>query len=319
MDLVLVLEQFGWACVSTTMYAFSSNVHANRINQLGSDAHRAKYLPGIAKGDILPSHAMSEPQAGSDANRMRTSAVRDGDHYVVNGNKCWISRAAVAHIVLVDVVFTDGEKARERDCSSSSAERRGSKIGKVESMMGHRGSPSTELIFNDCRVPVANRMAHGDFSASLMSMSLSRCCNAAIALGAAQRAYDEAVDYVQQREAFGKHLVGFPGPALDDRRHGGEARRGEAPHLSRGDERDRRLSVRDRSRDREDVRERSRAVDRVGRDAALRRERLLDRRFRSSASTATCAASRSPAARRTSSATSSRARCSGGGNTEFEK
>lgn len=210
MDLVLVLEQFGWACVSTTMYAFSSNVHANRINQLGSDEHRAKYLPGIAKGDILPSHAMSEPQAGSDANRMRTSATRDGDHYVVNGTKCWISRAAVAHIVLVDVVFKDGEKG-EKGLLVIERGTPGFEIGKVESMMGHRGSPSTELLFNNCRVPVANRMAHGDFSASLMSMSLSRCCNAAIALGAAQRAYEEAVEYVQQREAFGKRLADFQG------------------------------------------------------------------------------------------------------------
>ena len=210
MDLVLVLEQFGWACVSTTMYAFSSNVHANRINQLGSDAHRAKYLPGIAKGDILPSHAMSEPQAGSDANRMRTSATLDGDHYVVNGTKCWISRAAVAHIVLVDVVFKGGEKS-EKGLLVIERGTPGFEIGKVESMMGHRGSPSTELLFNDCRVPVANRMAHGDFNASLMSMSLSRCCNAAIALGAAQRAYDEAVEYVQQREAFGRHLADFQG------------------------------------------------------------------------------------------------------------
>ena len=213
MDLVLVLEQFGWACVSTTMYAFSSNVHANRINQLGSEQHKAKYLPGIAKGDILPSHAMSEPQAGSDANRMRTSAVREGDHYVVNGNKCWISRAAVAHVVLVDVVFKAAEAGAKDEKGLLVIERGtpGFAVGKVEPMMGHRGSPSTELIFESCRVPVENRMAHGDFGASLMSMSLSRCCNAAIALGAAQRAYDEAVDYMQQREAFGKRLADFQG------------------------------------------------------------------------------------------------------------
>ena len=210
MDLVLVLEQFGWACVSTTMYVFSSNVHANRINQLGADEHRAKYLPGIAKGEILPCHAMSEPQAGSDAKRMRTSASQDGDHYVINGNKCWTSRGAVAHLYLVDVVFKDGEKG-EKGLLIIERGTPGLEIGKVESMMGHRGSPSTELLFNDCRVPVANRMAHGDFSASLMSMSLSRCCNAAIALGAAQRAYDEAIEYVQQREAFGKRLADFQG------------------------------------------------------------------------------------------------------------
>jgi butyryl-CoA dehydrogenase len=211
MDLVVVLEQFGWACVSTTMYVFSSNVHANRIAQLGDEAHQAKYLPGIASGAVLPCHAMSEPQAGSDANRMRTSAVREGDYYVVNGNKCWISRGAVAHLYLVDVVFKENGEAGKKGLLLIERGTPGLEIGRVESLMGHRGSPSTELIFDNCRVPVANRMAHGDFQASLMSMSLSRCCNAAIALGAAQRAYDEAVEYLQQREAFGRHLSDFQG------------------------------------------------------------------------------------------------------------
>ena len=210
MDLALVLEQFGWACVSTTMYVFSSNVHANRIAQLGSSEHKAKYLPGIAAGRILPCHAMSEPQAGSDANRIRTSAVPDGDHYVVNGNKCWISRGAVAHLFLVDVVFKEREKS-EKGLLIIERGTPGLEIGKIEPLMGHRGSPSTELVFRDCRVAAANRMTHGDFQSSLMSMSLSRCCNAAIALGVAQRAYDEAVEYLQQREAFGKRLADFQG------------------------------------------------------------------------------------------------------------
>ena len=114
MDLVLVLEQFGWACVSTTMYAFSSNVHASRINQLGAEEHRAKYLPGIANGDLLPCHAMSEPQAGSDANRMRTSAARDGDHYVINGNNAG-SRAARSRTSISSTSFSGTRMAR-KDC-----------------------------------------------------------------------------------------------------------------------------------------------------------------------------------------------------------
>jgi alkylation response protein AidB-like acyl-CoA dehydrogenase len=210
MDLVLVLEQFGWACVSTTMYVFSSNVHANRINQLGREEHRQQYLPKIATGEILPCHAMSEPQAGSDARRMKTSAVRDGDDYVINGTKCWISRGSVSHLYLVDVIFREDGKD-EKGLILIDRGTPGLKIGKVEPLMGHRGSPSTELIFEDCRVPVANRTAHGDFQASLVAMSLSRCCNSAIAIGVAQRAYDEAVDFLQQREAFGKHLADFQG------------------------------------------------------------------------------------------------------------
>lgn len=210
MDLVLVLEQFGWACVSTTMYVFSSNVHANRIAQLGSDAHRKSYLPKIADGRMLPCHAMSEPQAGSDAKRMRTTAVRDGDDYVMNGTKCWTSRAAVADLFLIDAVIQDGDQTGKGLLVVEKGTP-GLEIGKIEPLMGHRGSPSTEVILTNCRVPVANRMAHGDFQASLMSMSLSRCCNSAIAIGVAQRAYDEAIDYLQQREAFGKHLADFQG------------------------------------------------------------------------------------------------------------
>jgi alkylation response protein AidB-like acyl-CoA dehydrogenase len=210
MDLVLVLEQFAWACVSTTMYVFSSNVHANRIAQLGTEDQRKKYLPGIAKGRILPCHAMSEPQAGSDAHRIRTTATREGDHYIVNGNKCWISRGAVAHLFLVDVNFKHGDQS-EKGLLVIERGTPGLQVGRIEPMMGHRGSPSTELIFHDCRVPVENRMAEGSLAASLMSMSLSRCCNAIIAVGAAQRAYDEAVEYVKHREAFGKHLADFQG------------------------------------------------------------------------------------------------------------
>ena len=210
LDFVLILEEFGWACVSTTMYVFSANVHASRIAQLGSAAQKDKYLRGIASGEVIPCHAMSEPHAGSDANRLRTTAVREGDCYLVNGTKCWISRGAIAHLYLVDVVFRERDAA-EKGLLLVERDTPGLEIGRIEPLMGHRGSPSTEITFRNCRVPAANRMAHGDHHASLMAMSLSRCCNAAIALGAAQRAYDEAVEYVQARAAFGRHLSDFQG------------------------------------------------------------------------------------------------------------
>jgi len=208
--LILTLEQIAWSCVSTALYVFSSNVHANRILQLGTDAQRKRYLPGIASGKLLPSHAMSEPQAGSDANRMRTSAVRVGNEYVINGNKCWISRATVADVIIVDAKIKDGDH-QESGMLIVDKGTLGLEIGRVEKLMGHRGSPSTELNFKDCKVPAENRMSEGSFEVAITAMSLSRCGNAAMALGAAQRAYDEAVDYVQQREAFGKHLSDFQG------------------------------------------------------------------------------------------------------------
>src|SRR3546814_14213964 len=102
---------------------------------------------------------MSEPGAGSDARRLRTKAERDGDHYVVNGDKCWISRGSVAGLFIANVTFTDEAKKGLLLIESDTP---GVEIGKVEPLMGHRGSPSTELFFRDCRVPVEQRMSEGD-------------------------------------------------------------------------------------------------------------------------------------------------------------
>ncbi len=212
LDLVIILDELAWGCVSSTMYVFGSNAHGNRLMHLGNEEQKRKYVPAIARGEIIPSHAMSEPQAGSDANRLRTTAILDpdGTHYVINGTKCWISRGAVAKVFLVNVRF-GADKDAEKGLLIVDRDTPGFTVGKVEPMMGHRGSPSTELIFENCRVPVENRMSEGDFGSSIMSMSFSRCCNAAIGIGNAQRAYDEACDYLQTREAFGKHLADFQG------------------------------------------------------------------------------------------------------------
>jgi alkylation response protein AidB-like acyl-CoA dehydrogenase len=210
MDLVLVLEQFGWACVSTSTYVFGSNADATCIAHLGSPEHKSRYLPGIARGELLPCYAASEPQAGSDAGAIRTSATRHGAHYLLNGQKCWISRGSVSHVFLVEVVFGSSDR-NEKGLLIVERGTPGLEIGSPGPLMGQRGNPSTVLTFRDCRVPVVNRMSHADVQSSLVVATLSRCCNAAIALGAAQRAYDEAVDYVQEREAFGKRLADFQG------------------------------------------------------------------------------------------------------------
>jgi acyl-CoA dehydrogenase len=176
----------------------------------GTEAQRRTYLPKIASGEYIFSFALTEPGAGSDAASLTTSAVLDGDHYVINGTKCWISRGQVAKLFLVNVRF-GADKGAEKGLLLVERDTPGFEIGKVEPLMGHRGSPSTELLFHDCRVPVTNRMSEGSFSSSIMSMSFSRCCNAAMGIGAAQRAFDEAVNYIQVREAFGKHLSDFQG------------------------------------------------------------------------------------------------------------
>lgn len=208
LDLVIVLEELAWACVNSSLFVFSANAQGNRIAQLGTPEQRARYVPRIASGELLASHAMSEPGAGSDVRRLRTTAVRQGDHYVVNGDKCWISRASVAGLLIVNVNFAD---EGNRGLLLVETDTPGVEIGKIEPLMGHRGSPSTEVFFRDCRVPADQRMSEGDLSSSLFSMSFSRCCNAAMGIGAAQRAFEEAVEYIQTREAYGRPLADLQG------------------------------------------------------------------------------------------------------------
>jgi len=210
MDLVLILEELAWGCISSALYVFGSNAHANRIVQLGSKEQKERFVPRIANGEIIPSHAMSEPQAGSDATRLRTTAIERDGYYVVNGAKCWISRGAVAKLFLVNVRF-GADPSAEKGLLLIERDTPGFTVGKVEPLMGHRGSPSTELVFEDCAVPKENRMSEGGFASSILSMSFSRCCNAAMAIGGAQRAFDVACDYIKSREAFGKHLSDFQG------------------------------------------------------------------------------------------------------------
>jgi acyl-CoA dehydrogenase len=138
-------------------------------------------------------------------------AARRGGQYILNGQKCWISRASVSHVFLVEVVFGGAGGRNEKGLLVIERGTPGLEIGPLGPLMGQRGSPSTLLTFRDCAVPLVNRLAPPDVQSSLVASTLSRCCNAAIALGAAQRAYDEAVDYVQEREAFGKRLADFQG------------------------------------------------------------------------------------------------------------
>ena len=208
LDLVIVLEELAAGCVNTSLFVFSANAQGNRIAQLGTPDQRQRYVPRIATGEMLASHAMSEPGAGSDARRLRTRAVRNGNEYVINGDKCWISRGSVADLLITNVNFVE-EQAKGLLLVERGAP--GLEIGKVEPLMGHRGSPSTELHFRDCRVPLEARMAESDLSASLMSMSFSRCCNAVMAIGAARAAFELAVDYIRTREAYSRRLADLQG------------------------------------------------------------------------------------------------------------
>jgi butyryl-CoA dehydrogenase len=183
------------------------------ISEYADDKVRAKYLPSLAKGDTLGAYAQTEPNAGSDATAMRTTAVLDGDHYVLNGSKCFISNAEVADIFVV-LAKTDASQ-RKGGISVFVVEKEfpGLTVGKAEEKMGLDASPTNEIVFDNCLVPKDNLMVHeGEaFKLMMQSFNAERCGNSAACLGLAQRAFDRAFAYAQQREAFDRAIIRFQG------------------------------------------------------------------------------------------------------------
>ena len=207
-EIIISLEEIARVCVNTAAYIFSAAGVSQRINYFGSEAQKKKYLPLIASGQKLACHAMTEPEAGSDEGNISTTAKLVNDHYVVNGTKCFISRGSVSDIFLLYLKFLEtgkhGYLIVERGMP-------GLFIGKVEKTIGFRGNPSTELIFNDCKVPKENILEKSDAKGALMALNLSRCCNPAMCLGIAQGAFEAALNYSKVRQQFGREICEFQG------------------------------------------------------------------------------------------------------------
>jgi butyryl-CoA dehydrogenase len=179
----------------------------------GSDVQKQRYLPDIASGKRLAAFALTEPQAGSDAGGIRTTARRDGDHYILNGTKQWITGGGEAEIYSV-VVMTNPSKG-PRGASAIVVEKGtpGFSFGKKEDKMGIRASATRELIFEDCRVPAENLIGREGtgFITTMRTFDASRPGVAAQALGIAQGALDLAVDYAIGRRQFGSPVSSFQG------------------------------------------------------------------------------------------------------------
>ncbi|UCD57641.1 MAG: acyl-CoA dehydrogenase family protein [Candidatus Hydrogenedentota bacterium] len=183
------------------------------ISEYASEGLKRKYLPPLATGEKLGAYAQTEPGAGSDATAMRTTAVLEGDHYVVNGTKCFISNAEVADVFVV-LAKTDPSQ-RKGGISVFIVERDspGLSVGKAEDKMGLDASPTNEIVFDNCIVPKDNLMvAEGEaFKLMMRSFNAERCGNSAACLGMAERAFERAFAYAQQREAFDRPIIRFQG------------------------------------------------------------------------------------------------------------
>ena len=210
---VLIYEELARADMSTGVWLAVHNMVSGLIHTFGSDDQRKRWLPGMASGDLLGAFALSEAHAGSDAANVRIAARRDGDDYVVNGAKYWVTSAGVGDVYAV-MVRTD-ETARSRGITTLIVERDtpGFRVGKIERKMGLHASPTGELLFDECRIPLRNRLGEeGDgLRIALSALDGGRVNIGAIATGVAQAALDVSVRYAQERHAFGKPIGGFEG------------------------------------------------------------------------------------------------------------
>jgi alkylation response protein AidB-like acyl-CoA dehydrogenase len=204
--LQIAVEEVAKACASSALILMVQELGTLPIALFGSDELKDRFLPRCATGDWSPAFALSEPEAGSDPASMRTTAVRDGDEWVINGSKNWITNSGVADFYVVFAV-TDREN-RRLSAFVVEADREGFSVGKLEHKLGIKGSPTGSPIFEDVRVPAANLIGTEGkgLSVALGTLERTRLGAAAQAVGIAQGATDYANAYAKERVAFGKPI-----------------------------------------------------------------------------------------------------------------
>ena len=210
---VIIIEEVARACASSSLIPAVNKLGTVPLLLAASEEMKQRYLPPVARGEAMFSYALSEPEAGSDAAAMRTRAVRDGDHYVLNGVKRWISNAGVSKFYTVMAVTDPAAGASGISAFVVEDGDEGFSLGAPEHKLGIKGSPTRELYFDNCRIP-ADRLigAEGEgLRTALRTQDHTRVTIAAQALGIAQGALDYAASYVKERRQFGKAVAEFQG------------------------------------------------------------------------------------------------------------
>jgi alkylation response protein AidB-like acyl-CoA dehydrogenase len=213
MALCIATEELSRACAGVAVSFAANALGAMPILISGSDAQRAEYLPDLASGARLAAFALTESEAGSDAGGVKTKAVRDGDHFILNGTKQWITNGGEAQVYTVIALTDPSRGARGLSALIVEEGTPGFSYGKKENKMGIRASATRELIFEDCRVPashIIDREGAG-FIVAMKTLNRSRPGVAAQAVGIAQGALDEAAKYAAQRKQFGQRIDSFQG------------------------------------------------------------------------------------------------------------
>jgi alkylation response protein AidB-like acyl-CoA dehydrogenase len=208
----IMVEELARVCASTSVTMLISKLGMMPIFNWGSEHLKKKYVPRVASGDAQASYCLSEADAGSDVAAMRCRAVRDGDHYVLSGTKYWITNAGASDIYTVFAKTDPDAGHRGISCFVVEADW-GVRVAKLEHKMGLRGSPTGEVVLDDVRVPVENRVGEEGqgFAIAMHTLDRSRPTIGAQAVGIAQGAIDYAAQYMKARKAFGHPIADFQG------------------------------------------------------------------------------------------------------------
>jgi alkylation response protein AidB-like acyl-CoA dehydrogenase len=209
---ILIMEEFAKACAALMI---SLSVHnslvCDAILNFGTPEQKKKYLPRLAKGEIIGAYSLTEPGSGTDAGSLRASALLKGDHYLVNGTKAFVTNGGIADLFVVFVLTKPELKSKGISCLLVEKGTEGFSIGVNEKKMGLKGSDTRELSFSDCNIPKANLLGKENegFKIALSLLDPSRIAVGAQSIGIAQAAFDEALKYSKERVQFGQPICNF--------------------------------------------------------------------------------------------------------------
>ncbi|MFM7347858.1 MAG: acyl-CoA dehydrogenase family protein [Erythrobacter sp.] len=210
LEAALIMEAMAYGCPSTSAFISIHNMASWMIDRFGGETVKAKYLPSLVTMEKIASYCLTEPSSGSDAAALRTSARRDGDHYVLNGTKQFISGAG-ANEIYVAMVRTGEDGPKGISCMVIEKDMPGVSFGAQEKKLGWHSQPTAQLILEDVRVPVENLVGgEGEgFRIAMMGLDGGRLNIGACSLGGAQRCLDEAIAYTKDRKQFGQAVADF--------------------------------------------------------------------------------------------------------------
>jgi len=196
-----------------TIMSVNNSLVCQGLLNFGTEAQKLNYLTPVANGQKIGAYSLTEPMSGSDAGNMKSRAVREGDHYVINGRKSWVTSAPVADLIILFTLTAPEKKHKGITAFIVETDKPGFGRGKTEPKLGIRASATSEIVFENYRCPVENRLGEegGGFKIAMTVLDAGRIGIAAQALGIAEAAYEASLNYLQEREAFGQKIGQFQG------------------------------------------------------------------------------------------------------------